>query len=96
MQTGGLGKNLAGEQFGGEGTETPGKSDMSLPTHGGETKGMKPMEGPNVDHKDGAEEKGFSLNSASYKGPDNWTPDNMGVRNPDDLSSTAHKVPHGK
>lgn len=42
--------------------------------------------GGRSDKRDGTEEKGFDLHGKGYSGPQNWTPTNLGVRNPDDIS----------
>lgn len=92
-----LSKNLAGEQFGGEGTDLRSVSTGEENTqHGGETQGQRIVSGgPQHDSYDGTEEKGFSLSGAGYAGPQNFKPKDEGECNPDKMWNDSREVPNG-
>lgn len=50
--------------------------------YGGEGKRLVVEKGESG-NKDGREEAGFKLDSKGYEGPENWTPKDLGVCNPD-------------
>ena len=90
---GSLGKNYQGTFAGGEGPVLGMDSKIEPEPKGpfgGEMKHLDTMSGgPQHDQYDGAEEKGFSLQGAGYRGPENMTPNDQGVHNNFDINGES-------
>ena len=89
---GGLDKSYEGTFSGGQGPVLGLSFDGEAETKGllnGEFKKLSMEKGSTRDARDGSEEKGFSLSGKGYAGPENWTPTNLGTRNPDDVEGQS-------
>jgi hypothetical protein len=86
-------KNYTGTFAGGQGPIL-GMDSSSEPevkgVHGGEGKGIKSVDEGGHDSKPTGGSENFDLHGKSYAGPDNLAnaPENKGVVNPDDVSSS--------